>query len=266
MPTADGLPDLASLTVLGNEHNFTVASGSGTTPPPPPPPEEEDPVVKLSDVQPGDDNDSVTVVQEALIAQGFSIPSGATGYFGTETQAAYQDYQESLGYTGSDADGIPGCTSLTTLGQREGFSTTCDITSPPPPTGTGGRAAAPIKAGYSYYISKAYGTPGNYAAGYHTGRDYAANSGVPLVAVLDGTISRTGYDAGGYGNFIVLAAVNGRDYWYCHLSSIAVSSGSVVANQTIGYVGSTGNSTGPHCHFEDRPRGGGYGNVRNPSW
>lgn len=266
MPTADGLPDLSSLTVLGQRRAFTALAGSGTTPPPPPPPPQQTVTVKLSDVQPNDENSSVTVVQNALIAQGFSIPAGATGLFGTQTTAAYAAFQQSLGYTGSAADGAPGCSSLTILGQRENFAVDCDQSSPPPPSGTGGRAASPIKSGYNYYISLAFGVPGNYAAGYHTGRDYAANSGTPLVAVLDGTISRTGYDANGYGNYVVLSAVNGRDYWYCHLSSITKSSGSVVANQEIGKVGSTGNSTGPHCHFEDRPVGGGYGNVRNPSW
>lgn len=264
MATADGVPDCTSLTSLGNAAGFEVVCGSEPTPPPPPPPTQ--PNVKLSEVQYGLDNASVTRVQQALIAEGFSISAGATGYFGDQTKAAYAQFQVSLGYSGADADGNPGCTSLTTLGSRRGFTVTCDSTSGGGGT-SGGRAAAPIAAGYSYYISLAFGAPGDYAAGYHTGRDYAANSGTPLVAVLDGTIGAKALD-NDYGNYVVLQAVNGRDYWYCHMNSaspLAVGT-QVTANQVIGHVGQTGNATGPHCHFEDRPRGGGYGNVRDPQW
>lgn len=264
MATADGLPDCDSLTQLGQQAGFEVDCGSAPTPPPPPPAEQ--PTVYLSQAQYGQTNSSVTTVQKALIAQGYSIPDGATGYFGDETKAAYSQFQVSLGYSGTDADGAPGCTSLTELGNRENFIVDCTASGG---GGTsGGRADAPIAAGYSYYISLAFGAPGDYAAGYHTGRDYAADSGTPLVAVLDGTIGAKGWDPDGYGNYVVLQAVNGRDYWYCHMnapSGLATGT-SVTANQVIGHVGMTGNATGPHCHFEDRPRGGGYGDVRDPSW
>lgn len=73
------------------------------------------PTIKVSDVQPGDENRSVEIVQDALIARGFSIPAGSTGYFGDQTEAAYAAFQRSLGYSGSGADGAPGPASLKVL-------------------------------------------------------------------------------------------------------------------------------------------------------
>ena len=74
-------------------------------------------------------------------------------------------------------------------------------------------------------------------------------------------------NGGAYGTWIGLRATNGRDYVYCHLSVRSVSTGAkVVAGQKLGEVGATGNVTGPHLHFEDRPKGGGYGQVRKPTW
>lgn len=73
------------------------------------------PTIRVSDVQYGDDNRSVEITQDALIAKGFSIPAGSTGYFGDQTKAAYKKWQLSLGFTGSDADGAPGKTSLQKL-------------------------------------------------------------------------------------------------------------------------------------------------------
>lgn len=73
------------------------------------------PTIRVADVQYGEENHSVEVTQDALIAKGFSIPAGSTAYFGDQTKAAYKAYQQSLGYTGSDADGAPGKTSLQKL-------------------------------------------------------------------------------------------------------------------------------------------------------
>lgn len=113
----------------------------GYTDPTPPPPTT---TVNLSDVQYGLTNSSVTIVQNALIHQGFSIPAGATGYFGDQTKTAYSQFQVSLGYSGTDADGNPGCTSLTTLGSRENFSVNCTGSS-----GGGGTANSPTAGAIS---------------------------------------------------------------------------------------------------------------------
>ncbi|WP_234441200.1 M23 family metallopeptidase [Streptomyces scabiei] len=79
-----------------------------------------------------------------------------------------------------------------------------------------------------------------------------------------GSIVRSGSDAS-FGRFLVLRA-GGFDFWYCHLSERTVNGGSVRAGQKIGEVGSTGNATGPHLHFEKRPAGGRFGSDVPPTW
>ncbi len=85
---------------------------------------------------------------------------------------------------------------------------------------------------------------------FHRGVDYAAVHGTPIHAVTDGVVARAGW-AGGYGNQIRLSHATGLTTSYSHLSRISVAPGGrVVQGQIIGYVGSTGLSTGPHLHFE----------------
>jgi len=91
----------------------------------------------------------------------------------------------------------------------------------------------------------------------HKGVDIAAPKGTSVFTAAEGAVVRTGFDAGGYGNFIEVRHPNGLSTLYGHLSRIDVASGDVVtANQRIGLVGSTGYSTGPHLHFEVRRDGG----------
>lgn len=92
----------------------------------------------------------------------------------------------------------------------------------------------------------------------HQGVDIAAPTGSPVLSSAQGVIVRTGYDAGGYGNFIEVRHPNGLTTFYGHLSAITqgiVSGAEVEGGQQIGRVGSTGHSTGPHLHFEVRRRG-----------
>jgi murein DD-endopeptidase MepM/ murein hydrolase activator NlpD len=140
---------------------------------------------------------------------------------------------------------------------------------PAPTTAAVAAAAAKVKSPVpGYTVTYPYGVKNpRYAAGYHTGDDYASPTGTKVVAVLDGTIAWSNNNGGAYGRWIGLRATNGRDYVYCHLSVRSVSTGDkVVAGQKLGEVGATGNVTGPHLHFEDRPKGGGYGNDRKPKW
>ncbi|MFE2926062.1 M23 family metallopeptidase [Streptomyces goshikiensis] len=113
-------------------------------------------------------------------------------------------------------------------------------------------------------ISTQYKTPGAmWSSGYHTGADFIASSGTTVRAVGAGTVVSAGW-AGSYGNEVVIRHADGKYSQYGHLSQLSVSVGqSVTAGKTIGLSGSTGNSTGPHLHFEIRT-GPSYGSDIDP--
>ncbi len=107
----------------------------------------------------------------------------------------------------------------------------------------------------SYTLTSHYGVAGSmWSSGYHTGLDFAAPTGTPVKAVAAGKIISAGW-SGAYGYRIVLQLEDGTEIWYCHLSSMSVTSGQVGAGETIGRVGATGNVTGPHLHLEVRKGG-----------
>ncbi len=107
-----------------------------------------------------------------------------------------------------------------------------------------------------YHLTARFGSAGGLWANNHTGLDFAAPTGTPIVAVANGTITSTGYD-GSYGNKTVETLYDGTELWYAHQSAIDVHVGDAVrGGQTIGNIGSTGNTTGPHVHLEVRPGGG----------
>ena len=84
----------------------------------------------------------------------------------------------------------------------------------------------------------------------HTGIDLAAPMGTPVRSATDGT-AHFGFDPNGAGNYVVVSVDSHVRVFYCHLSSISVvNGGRVSAGDVIGALGSTGNSTGPHVHFE----------------
>lgn len=84
----------------------------------------------------------------------------------------------------------------------------------------------------------------------HTGIDIGAESGATIVAADGGTVVLAGVNSG-YGNCVMIDHGNGYKTLYAHMSSIAVTNGQAVTKgDTVGYVGSTGLSTGPHCHYE----------------
>lgn len=96
---------------------------------------------------------------------------------------------------------------------------------------------------------------------FHTGIDLAAPHGTPIVAARSGQVRVAGWSSVGYGFHVVLDHGGGLETLYAHMSRIAVRPGEwVEGGQVIGYVGSTGWSTGPHLHFEVRVNGV----ARNP--
>nr|WP_323369376.1 M23 family metallopeptidase [Streptomyces alkaliterrae] len=107
----------------------------------------------------------------------------------------------------------------------------------------------------NFQLTSTFGESGSMWSNNHTGQDFAAPTGTPVKAVHTGTIKEAGW-AGAYGYRIILQLEDGTEVWYCHLSSMTRTSGQVTTGDTIGRVGSTGNSSGPHLHLEVRPGGG----------
>ncbi|MGC3000467.1 peptidoglycan-binding protein [Streptomyces sp. G35A] len=166
-------------------------------------------------------------------------------------QQSYAAWQHKLGFKGAEANGIPGRTSWERLGVPK-----------PAAAAPGARVTSPVPG---HGVTTPYRKTGpHWSLGYHTGADYAAPQGRPCVAVRGGSLVRHGFDTS-FGNYLVLRA-GGFDYWYCHLSEQTVRTGTVRAGQKIGEVGSTGNATGPHLHFEKRRAGGGFGSDVPPDW
>ena len=106
----------------------------------------------------------------------------------------------------------------------------------------------PTKGGY---VSSTFGEVRSNSV--HKGIDIAKDLGEDVSAALEGEVIYAGYNNGGYGNLIILQHNNNMKTYYAHLSNIYVSVGEIVKkNDLIGAIGSTGNSTGPHLHFELR--------------
>ncbi|MET8011397.1 M23 family metallopeptidase [Streptomyces sp. NPDC005271] len=103
-------------------------------------------------------------------------------------------------------------------------------------------------------LSATFGQAGINWMSVHTGIDFPVSYGTPVMAATDGTVRTQWNDA--YGNMVIVTAPDGTETWYCHLSSAKIRSGSVKAGDTIAYSGNSGNSTGPHLHFEVHPGGG----------
>ncbi|MFJ5718950.1 M23 family metallopeptidase [Streptomyces sp. NPDC093149] len=103
-------------------------------------------------------------------------------------------------------------------------------------------------------LSAYFGQAGVNWMSVHTGIDFPVSYGTPVMAATDGTV-RTQWNSA-YGNMAIVTTADGTETWYCHLSSTRIRSGAVKAGDVIAYSGNTGNSTGPHLHFEVRPGGG----------
>ncbi|WP_069762927.1 M23 family metallopeptidase [Streptomyces sp. LUP47B] len=104
-------------------------------------------------------------------------------------------------------------------------------------------------------LSAYFGQAGVNWMSVHTGIDFPVSYGTTVMAATDGTV-RTQWNSA-YGNMMVVTAMDGTETWYCHLSSYRIASGTTVkAGDPIAYSGNSGNSTGPHLHFEVHPAAG----------
>lgn len=107
-------------------------------------------------------------------------------------------------------------------------------------------------------ISSRFGARSGIRSSAHTGLDIATSKGTPISAAASGTVSFAGYK-GSYGYLVVITHANGVQTYYGHCSQLYVSVGDKVSQGSkIAAVGSTGNSTGPHLHFEVRVNGVAY--------
>lgn len=104
----------------------------------------------------------------------------------------------------------------------------------------------------------------NWSAGWHTGIDLIGSDNI--YSSCNGKVVRTGFDTS-YGNFIVVKnSEDGKYHWFCHLSKIYKKTGQEVLRTTvIGKMGSTGNVTGKHLHFEIRNASNKYNDNSNPA-
>ena len=173
----------------------------------------------------------VAELQFLLWRRGFS-PGPIDGAFGAGTARAVFAYQRSASIS---ADGVAGPATVRAL--RRGAVDLPDSSvrfyRPVP---------GPLGDGFGHVGGRR-----------HTGIDFPAGKGTPVKAGGRGVVLFAGANTGGYGNLVVVQHRLGFTTWYAHLSRIAAARGQSVAGESvIGYVGSTGRSTGPHLHFEVR--------------
>lgn len=108
-----------------------------------------------------------------------------------------------------------------------------------------------IASGFGYRIDPVYKT-----IKMHAGLDFAAPQGTPIYATANGRIKVAGRSSGGYGNHVVIDHGYGYETLYGHMVRVKARVGQqVTRGEVIGYVGTTGKSTGPHCHYEIRKNG-----------
>lgn len=103
-----------------------------------------------------------------------------------------------------------------------------------------------IASGFGFRIDPIYKTPKM-----HTGLDFASATGTPVYATGNGSVRFTGFEEKGYGNHVIINHGYGYETLYGHMVRIKVRPGQMVKRgEIIGWVGNTGKSTGPHCHYE----------------
>ena len=108
-----------------------------------------------------------------------------------------------------------------------------------------------IASGFGYRIDPIYKT-----IKLHAGLDFTGPTGTPIYATADGTVKTANFSNSGYGNHVIINHGYGYETLYGHMSKIKSRNGQKVKRgEVIGYIGSTGKSTGPHLHYEVRKNG-----------
>lgn len=116
----------------------------------------------------------------------------------------------------------------------------------------------------NFRVTCEYKRKGSWACGWHTGIDLVGDSDT-IYGTCDGTVTKIGWD-NSYGNYITVKAPDGKYHWFCHLSKVTCSEGDKISRTTkIGVMGSTGNSTGKHLHFEIRNSSNKYADNSDPA-
>ena len=115
----------------------------------------------------------------------------------------------------------------------------------------------------AFKVTCEYGRKGSWACGWHTGIDLVGDD--TIYGTCDGVVSKIGVDKS-YGNYIVVKAPDGKYHWFCHLSKVTCKVGDKISRTSkIGVMGSTGNSTGKHLHFEIRNSSNKYADNTSPA-
>ncbi len=188
----------------------------------------------------------VAALQFMLKRRGYS-PGSVDGGYGAATTSTVARFQRAAGLT---ADGRVGSATIAALRHHSSRRTSSGSGSSAP-TGASGpvRFLRPLNVP----IGDGFGYPGGRR---HDGIDFPAPTGSSIGAAGVGVVTFAGWNSGGYGYLMVVRHRLGYETWYAHQSRFAVGVGaSVSGGVRIGYVGSTGRSTGPHLHFEVRLNG-----------
>lgn len=108
-----------------------------------------------------------------------------------------------------------------------------------------------VASGYGYRIDPVYKT-----TKFHAGLDFSAPQGTPIYATADGKVTTAGNSGNGYGNHVIINHGYGYETLFGHMVRVKARNGQLVKRgEVIGWVGSTGKSTGPHCHYEVHKNG-----------
>jgi peptidoglycan hydrolase-like protein with peptidoglycan-binding domain len=186
----------------------------------------------------GDRGWDVAAMQYILARRGYP-PGAIDAVFGPMTDTALKNFQSAYGLS---ADGLAGPATISALRRASPSRGTTPVANGPVrllrpvPGPIGDRFGAAREGGRT-----------------HTGLDFPVSAGTRIGSAGVGVTEFAGWNSGGYGYLVVVRHRLGYTTWYAHLSSITTWVGERVSGGTrLGYVGSTGHSTGPHLHFELR--------------